>query len=79
MGYHDVVLEALARMTGREVSNLTTTTRIAEDLGIRPLDRIELLSLLEDRLGVTLSDREVMLAKTVGDLAAIAAPLAVAL
>ena len=75
MGSHEVVLEALARMTGREVRSLTPTTRIAEDLGMRPLDRIDLLSLLEDRLGVTLSDREVMLAKTVGDLAAIAAAL----
>jgi acyl carrier protein len=75
MEHESVVLEVVARMTGRDVGGITPTTRLAEDLGIRSLDRIELLALLEERLGVTLSDREVMLAKTVGDLVTIARPV----
>ena len=75
MEHESVVLEVVARMTGRDVGSITPTTRLAEDLGIRSLDRIELLALLEERLGVTLSDRDVMLAKTVGDLVTIAHPV----
>jgi acyl carrier protein len=75
--HEQVVVEVVARMTGRDVGAITPTTRLAEDLGIRSLDRIELLALLEERLGATLSDREVMLAKTVGDLTAMAHPVAV--
>jgi acyl carrier protein len=78
MDHEKVVVEVVARMTGRDVGAITPTTRLAEDLGIRSLDRIELLALLEERLGVTLSDREVMLAKTVADLTAMAHPAAVA-
>jgi acyl carrier protein len=71
MDREKVVVEVLARMTNRDVGSITPTTRLAEDLGVRSLDRIELLALLEERLGVTLSDREVMLAKTVADLTVI--------
>lgn len=78
MDREKVVVEVLARLTNREVGSITPTTRLAEDLGVRSLDRIELLALLEERLGVTLADREVMLAKTVADLAAIARPVAAA-
>jgi len=78
MDREKVVVEVLARLTNREVGSITPTTRLAEDLGVRSLDRIELLALLEERLGVTLADREVMLAKTVADLAAIGRPVAAA-
>jgi acyl carrier protein len=74
MEHTQAVVEVIARMTGKDAGGIAPTTRLAEDLGIRSLDRIELLALLEERLGVTLSDRDVMLAKTVADLTAIASP-----
>jgi acyl carrier protein len=77
MEHHEhVVVQVVAGMTGRDAGTITPATRLAEDLGIRSLDRIELLALLEERLGRTLSDREFMLAKTIADVAALASPTA---
>lgn len=74
MDHENVVVEVVAQMAGREAGSITPATRLAEDLGIRSIDRIELMAILEERLGIALSDRDVMLAKTVSDLVAMTSP-----
>jgi acyl carrier protein len=62
--------DTVARIAGRPVESVNDGSRLAEDLGIRSLQRLELAVSLETRLGVTLSDARVMKARTVADLRA---------
>jgi long-chain acyl-CoA synthetase len=68
--------ELLARITGRSIQNMQNLTPDANlesglglsSLGLSSLDRVELLSALEDRYQVDLSETEFANAATVGDL-----------
>lgn len=59
--------ELLTRMTGRATS-LNRGQRLDADLGLSSLDRVELLSTLEDRYQVDLSEARFAAINTVGDL-----------
>lgn len=65
-----VVLDAVAKVTKRQ--GLGEDVRLAEDLGIRSLQRIELAALIEDGLGKELGNTAVMKAKTIHDLVVLA-------
>ena len=63
--------ELLMRITGRKVlnvQNLTPDANLESGLGLSSLERVELLSALEDRYQIDLSETKFAKAATVGDL-----------
>ena len=68
MSRQDVLRGVVADKSKRPAASINTATRLAEDLGLRSLQRIELAVLLEQKLGMPVSDDVVMTAKTIGDL-----------
>ena len=60
--------ELISRVAGRAVPGLRDDSALDSDLGLSSLDRVELLSALEDRYQVDLSEARFSAVKTVGDL-----------
>jgi long-chain acyl-CoA synthetase len=73
--------ELITRVTGRSSGVLRADASLDADLGLSSLDRVELLSTLEDRYQVDLSETRFSAVRTVGDLERMlrgeAAPVAV--
>ncbi len=59
----------LAEALNISVDKVTADAKIVEDLGADSLDVVELLSQLEDELGIIIPDEEVELLVTVADVA----------
>ena len=64
----DKVIELLAKQLGKDAKLITPDKRIVEDLGADSLDVVEMLMMVEEKLGVTVPDEDAMGLKTVGDL-----------
>lgn len=64
----DLIDRIIADMSGRDASELTADTRLAEDLRIKSANRMEIVARLEDETGVVLTVSDVLRAKTIGDL-----------
>jgi long-chain acyl-CoA synthetase len=62
------VAELIGRITGRSIGGLDARTALDSDLGLSSLDRVELISALEDRYQVDLSETRFSAARTVGDV-----------
>ena len=60
--------ELITRVSGRPASGFTEEASLKSDLGLSSLDRVELLSALEDRYQVDLSETRFSAVQTVGDL-----------
>jgi long-chain acyl-CoA synthetase len=60
--------DLIARVAGRSVPNLRSEASLDSDLGLSSLDRVELLSALEDRYQVDLSETRFSSVRTVGDV-----------
>ena len=60
--------ELISRIGGRSVPNLRPDVSLDSDLGLSSLDRVELLSALEDRYQVDLSETRFNSVRTVGDV-----------
>jgi long-chain acyl-CoA synthetase len=60
--------ELLTRITGRAAPSLMPDANLESGLGLSSLERVELLSALEDRYQVDLSETKFATAATVGDL-----------
>jgi len=60
--------ELLTRITGRATSTLMPDANLESGLGLSSLERVELLSALEDRYQIYLSETKFANAATVGDL-----------
>ena len=60
--------ELISRVAGRSVPVLGSSARLDSDLGLSSLDRVELMSALEDRYQVDLSETRFNTIETVGDL-----------
>jgi long-chain acyl-CoA synthetase len=60
--------ELISRVAGRSVPNLRPDANLDSDLGLSSLDRVELLSALEDRYQVDLSETRFSSVRTVGDV-----------
>ena len=58
----------ITRVTGRPATDLKSDANLDSDLGLSSLDRVELLSALEDRYQLDLSETSFSSAHTVGDL-----------
>jgi long-chain acyl-CoA synthetase len=62
------VAELIGRITGRSVGGLDADAALDSDLGLSSLDRVELISALEDRYQVDLSETRLSAARTVSDV-----------
>ena len=60
--------ELISRIAGRTVPNLRADASLDSDLGLSSLDRVELLSALEDRYQVDLSETRFSSVRTVADV-----------
>ena len=67
-GANRPLADLIARVTGRSVGALRADASLDSDLGMSSLDRVELLSTLEDRYQVDLSETRFSAVQTVGDL-----------
>lgn len=64
----DIIRGAIADQCKRRLADIAPSSRLAEDLGLRSLGRIELAVLLEQRLGQPVRDDQVLASATVADL-----------
>jgi long-chain acyl-CoA synthetase len=64
----DTLAAMIARITGREVGPLAPEARLDDDLNLNSMDRVELMSALEDRYQVDLNDADFTKVSTVADL-----------
>jgi long-chain acyl-CoA synthetase len=62
------VAELIGRITGRRVGESSADAALDSDLGLSSLDRVELISALEDRYQVDLSETRFSDVRTVGDV-----------
>src|SRR3984957_16738834 len=62
------VAELVGRITGRSVGGLNADAELDSDLGLSSLDRVELISALEDRYQIDLSETRFSAARTIGDV-----------
>jgi long-chain acyl-CoA synthetase len=62
------VMELIERITGRNFAGVKGEGALDADLGLSSLDRVELISALEDRYQVDLSETRFSAARTVGDV-----------
>lgn len=60
--------ELITRVTGRAPATLSPGANLAADLGLSSVDRVELMSALEDRFQIDLNETRFTSATTVGDL-----------
>jgi long-chain acyl-CoA synthetase len=60
--------ELISQITKRSAGDLTKNARLDSDLNLSSLDRVELLSALEDRYQIDLSETRFSAVNTVGDL-----------
>ncbi len=67
-GSNRPLAELISRVTGRSVGGLRQDASLDSDLGLSSLDRVELLSTLEDRYQVDLSETRFSAVQTVEDL-----------
>jgi long-chain acyl-CoA synthetase len=62
------VMDLIGRITGRSIAGLRDEAILDSDLGLSSLDRVELISALEDRYQVDLSETRFSAARTVRDV-----------
>ena len=62
------LVDLINRVAGRPVAALRADANLDSDLGLSSLDRVELLSAMEDRYQLDLSETRFSTARTVGDL-----------
>ncbi len=60
--------ELITRITGRSVGALAPDAKLEDDLNLNSMDRVELMSALEDRYQVEVNDADFTHASTVADL-----------
>ena len=62
------VCEIIAKITKKELTGITPELKLAEDLKMKSVSRIELAALLEDTLGVIIDNFEIRRPKTVDEV-----------
>ena len=67
-GNQNPVTDLIGRITGRSAAGVNADAALDSDLGLSSLDRVELISALEDRYQVDLSETRFSAARTVGDV-----------
>ena len=64
----ETLLKLVQRITGRDISGLNPKSNLAEDLNLSSIERVELLSALEDRYQLDINESRFTAASTVEDL-----------
>ena len=64
----NAVYETVALVAKRNRQELTGDMKIAEDLGLKSMSRIELAALLEENLDVKINNFEIRIPKTITEL-----------
>jgi len=67
----DILIELIASLTGESIANGDDNQRLSEDLHLDSLGRVQLQSILEQRIGVELSDQTMASLETLGELRAL--------
>jgi acyl carrier protein len=67
----NTVYETVALVAKRDRQSLTGDVKIAEDLGLKSMSRIELAALLEENLEIKINNFEIRNPKTITDLIAL--------
>ena len=62
------VIEIIAKVAKKDPAELELTTRLAEDLILKSMSRIELAALLDSKFGTTTSNFEIRIPKTVEEV-----------
>ncbi len=62
------IVELIAEKLCKKVEQITSESRLVEDLGADSLDVVELIMAFEDEFGVSLPDEDIANMKTVGDI-----------
>jgi acyl carrier protein len=62
------VFEIIAKIAKKDMAELDSELRLAEDLHMKSVSRIELAALLEDKLGVVIDNFEIRKPKTIGEV-----------
>jgi acyl carrier protein len=62
------VRQALSRELGVKIEDITNDRKLIEDLGVDSLAALELIFELEDKTGLEIADKDIMRAKTVGNI-----------
>lgn len=65
------LLPLVAKVAKRTPEEITPELRLAEDLGVKSMGRVELAALIEDRLGVAIGNFEIRRPKTVAEVVAL--------
>ena len=65
------LLALVAKVAKREPADISADLRLAEDLGVKSIGRVELAALIEDTLGINLGNFEIRKPKTVGEVIAL--------
>lgn len=66
----EAVRQSIAEVAKRPLEDVQPEAKLMDDLGIRSFSRVELAVVLEERLGVSLTDAQVMRFSTVADVIA---------
>ncbi|MBQ9795603.1 MAG: acyl carrier protein [Clostridia bacterium] len=62
------IVELIAEKLCKKKEQITSASRLVEDLGADSLDVVELIMAFEDEFGVSLPDEDIAKMKTVGDV-----------
>jgi acyl carrier protein len=72
---HDAVVEAVARIFRKDVSELTPDVRFLEDLKAKSINIVELVAVLQDQFQIEIPMMKVRRQKTIGEAVAFIAEL----
>ncbi len=64
----ETLAKLITRITGRKVEKISPQSNLAKDLSLSSIERVELLSALEDRFQLDLNESRFSSASTVGDI-----------
>jgi acyl carrier protein len=67
-GIAEKVIQVVAKMAKRNVGELTLDTRLAEDLMLKSINRVELAAILEDLLDVPITNFDILKPRTIHDI-----------
>ena len=64
----EMLTDLILRITGRSVEGISSASNLTKDLNLSSIERVELLSALEDRFQLDLNESRFTSASTIGDL-----------
>jgi acyl carrier protein len=70
----DKIRDVVVKKFKVQPGNVSSTTRLREDLNVDSLDAVELIMELEDTFNVKISDDEAQKLKTIGDIVSFIEP-----